>query len=85
MTLREKIIAAMRENEAKARKEWGDRFHPRYAEYCTWWFRGRAGIPVAEARAELKRMERDGLVKANRSQTNNTKWLLVASKGGDAS
>lgn len=75
--LRQQIIAEMKRFDAKQRAEWGDRYSPRFSQYCTWWFRGRAGIPVDKARAELKRMERDGLVTADRSQTNNTHWLLT--------
>lgn len=78
MSLREKIIAEMQRFDANQRAKWGDRYSQRSSQYPTWWFRGLAGIPVDKARAELKRMERDGLVTADRSQTNNTRWLLVA-------
>ena len=45
--------------------------------YCTWWFKLRIPFSTKEVRQELKRMERDGIVTADRSQSNNTKWKLV--------
>lgn len=75
MSLREQITEEMRRYECEQRKYWGDRFYPRSAEYCTWWFK-RIGCSVADARRELRLMEREGLVVADRSQTNNTRWLL---------
>lgn len=46
--------------------------------YCTWWFRHKTGVTTCEVRRELRKMEKDGLVTADRSQRNNTKWSLVA-------
>jgi hypothetical protein len=47
--------------------------------FCTWWFKfhvsGARDTP--EIRRELERMERDGLVESDRSQSNNTKWKLT--------
>lgn len=45
--------------------------------YCTWWFKFNLNIETKIVRRELERMERDGLVKSDRSQSNNTKWLLI--------
>ncbi|HBO9153612.1 hypothetical protein [Pseudomonas aeruginosa] len=45
----------------------------------TWWFRRHIyGYDTPEILRELKRMEREGLVTADRSQPNNTKWKLSA-------
>lgn len=63
MSLREQIIAEIvrRKNE----------------QCCTWWFKFKVPFSTAEIRRELERMERDKLVTADRSQRNNTKWLLI--------
>lgn len=45
--------------------------------YCTWWFKFNINRTTTVTRKELERMERDGLVTADRSQSNNTKWRLV--------
>jgi hypothetical protein len=67
-TLRERIIQYMRKNE-KSVRGW----------FPTWWFKfhvsGARDTP--EIRRELERMRRDGLVEADHSQSNNTKWKLT--------
>ena len=78
MTLREDIIAEMQRYENKMIGDLGNTYYrKRYAAYCTWWFKKRFKIPTAQVRTELVRMEKEGLVTADRSQSNNTKWLLV--------
>ena len=46
-------------------------------EYCTWWFKFKVPFTTKVIRAELERMERDGLVASDRSQSNNTRWILT--------
>ena len=46
--------------------------------YCTWWFKFKLiAWTTPTIRKELERMEREGIVTADRSQRNNTKWRLV--------
>lgn len=67
MTLREKIIAYTQTQPAIRRP--------------TWWIQHHIdGFDTKVIRRELERMEREGLVIADRSQSNNTKWTLVASR-----
>lgn len=67
MSIREKLLDHMRNNGESSR-----------GEFCTWWFKFRiGGHTTSEFRRELERMERDGLVTADREQTNNTKWRLT--------
>ena len=63
-TLRESIIDYMREKLAE----------PYRTHVPTWWMRHHMPFSTAEIRAELKRMEAEGLVTANRRQSNNTMW-----------
>ncbi|CAI8885449.1 DUF1738 domain-containing protein [Pseudomonas donghuensis] len=67
-TLREKIITYMQQREQSV-GGW----------FCTWWFKfhvsGASGTP--EIRRELERMEKEGLIESDRSQSNNTKWRLI--------
>lgn len=67
-TLREKIISYMQQSEQNV-GGW----------FCTWWFKfhvsGASGTP--EIRRELERMEKEGLIESDRSQSNNTKWRLI--------
>jgi len=44
--------------------------------YPTWWFKHEIPYSTYSIRKELERMERDGLVTAIRSQSNNTLWTL---------
>ena len=46
--------------------------------FCTWWFRFHIEpFTTKQVRRELERMERDGLIESDHSQSNNTKWKLV--------
>jgi hypothetical protein len=79
MSLRGKITEELR---CYAKKQ-GAFFGAYYANrsvysYCTWWFKNNIGVSTREVRRELEKMEKDGLVTADRSQRNNTKWSLVA-------
>lgn len=60
--LRKKIIAYMQKESGAC---------------CTWWFKSYIHHETKSVRRELEKMERDGLVTADRSQTNNTKWTLA--------
>lgn len=51
--------------------------------YATWWFKFEMPFKTIEIRKELLKMEREGLVKADRSQRNNTKWFLTEAKQSD--
>lgn len=62
--LRAAIIAEMR----RAKETGG---------YCTWWFKFHIPFETKVVRQELERMEREGLVTADRSRSNNTLWRLV--------
>lgn len=70
--LRGFILDYMKRETAKHREHWGDR----PCTMPTWWFKFNMGYETKEIRRELERMERDGLVTSDRSQSNNTKWLL---------
>lgn len=46
--------------------------------FCTWWFRFHVEpFDTKTIRAELVKMEREGLVASDHSQSNNTKWALT--------
>lgn len=81
--LRSAIIAEMKRKKAKDRQRWEKHgedavdWHERTWGHCTWWFKFKIPKPTAVIRRELDRMERDGLVMADRSSSNNTKWRLV--------
>lgn len=46
--------------------------------FCTWWYRFHIEpFTTKQVRRELERMERDGLLESDHSQSNNTKWKLV--------
>jgi len=54
---------------------------PRESWFCTWWFRFHIEpFTTKQVRRELEKMERDGLVESDRSQSNNTKWRLTKYK-----
>lgn len=83
-SLRKSIIAEMQRHELKINKELGDHSNRnRYYSYCTWWFKLHIDCTTAEARSELNRMQKDGLVTSDKSQRNNTKWLLVKEVGNE--
>lgn len=65
-SLRDKIIAYMRQKERSTR-----------GEFCTWWFKFHIDSDTKTIRRELERMEREGLVTSDRSHSNNTKWRLA--------
>lgn len=73
MSLRDEITAEMKRDGAIADGETDFRGNG----YCTWWFPHKIDRPTKACRAELIRMEREGLAKADRSQSNNTRWLLT--------
>jgi len=80
MSIRQSIIEEMQRQERECRQIFYPRTHYSrqfYAMYCTWWFSKRAGIPTDVARRELLRMERDGIVVADRGMRHNTRWMLV--------
>ena len=67
--LRAAIIAEMNRGEEAGEMPFG---------YCTKWFKFKLlAWTTPTIRKELERMERDGLVTADRSESNNTKWRLV--------
>ena len=72
MNLRERLVAELRENN-------------RERGWPTWWWafsKRRGESTVTQAREELKRMERDGLVERVRSYSNQIEWALK--EGQDA-
>lgn len=76
--LRKAIIAEMQRKEIETNKDLGEHLNrSRYCSYCTWWFKFHIACTTAQARRELEKMEVEGIVIADRTQTNNTKWLLV--------
>jgi len=79
--LRAAIIAEMRRKKEVDRAVWktiGDlTWFERTWGYCTWWFKFEIPRETKEIRRELEKMERDGLVTADRSRSNNTLWKLV--------
>lgn len=80
MTLREEIIREMQRHEKRIMRDLPNSFsfsRKNAAEYCTWWFRQSINVLSEKARKELEKMEKEGIVTADRSQSNNTKWLLV--------
>jgi|GEM_PF-2302086 len=72
MNLREKIIHYMRDQQPPAQK-W----------IPTWWFKFHiSGVSgTAEIRRELERMEREGLVESDHTQSNKTLWKLKQQAG----
>jgi hypothetical protein len=76
LLLRTKLIAEMRRHSDQ-RKGYSER--DKY--YPTWWFKGQIGVSATVARNELKKMEAEGLVKANRRQSNNHRWVLIECLG----
>lgn len=77
--LRGLIIAEMkRRRESDAEKyTWIYKNTGKAHEYCTWWFKFKVPFTTKVIRAELERMERDGLVTSDRSESNNTRWMLT--------
>jgi hypothetical protein len=79
LSLREQIIAEMKKREDKQKEAFGELFsREAFAWYCTWWFKFSIPKTTAEIRRELEKMEREKIVKSDREQSNNTKWMLVA-------
>lgn len=69
MTLREQIIEYMKDSRFSCRG-W----------YPTWRFKFRLiQYDTPAIRAELNRMEKDGLVVSDKSQSNNTMWQIAVS------
>jgi len=82
-TLRAAIIEEMKRYEEAQTKIWntGKHFHrERYCVYPTWWFKHKINCATNDARRELKKMEVEGLVTANREYLTNLRWLLVQNK-----
>lgn len=76
--LRQLIINEMKLNEKTQEQHFNDIYDRNvFGWYCTWWFKFAIDQPTKFIRRELDKMERDGLVKSDRSQSNNTKWLLI--------
>lgn len=76
--LRPVIIRELkRGGEEHERKYRAIGFSKRKPFYPTWWFNHETLLPTRIVRAELKRMERDGLVVADRRLSNNTLWALT--------
>ena len=46
-------------------------------EYPTWWFPSKIGVNSADARRELKLMEKEGLALCHREQSNKHRWRLA--------
>lgn len=51
-------------------------------KYPTWWFKHSIAYSTKEVRKELILMEREGLLISDRSQSNNTLWVLVGDANG---
>ena len=75
--LRAKIVAELRHHAIER-----GGFSIRDIEYPTWWFKSKIGVSSADARRELKLMEKEGLAVCHREQTNNHRWRLVESTAG---
>lgn len=81
--LRAAIIAEINRAKAEGAERWKATGDPDLAwyektwGYCTWWFKFKIPLPTKVIRKELEKMERDGLVTADRSRSNNTLWKLV--------
>ena len=58
------------------RRETGN--YGRKCQIPTWWFKFHVDGDTKTIRRELERMEHDGLVESDHSQSNNTKWSLNA-------
>lgn len=72
--LRNAILEYMKREKARHDQT----FLGRPCDMPTWWFKFHiADHDTKGIRRELERMERDGLVISDRSQSNNTKWILV--------
>lgn len=78
LQLRESIITEIKRNQEESKEKYGNAFSDSYVySYCTWWFKFKIPLPTKVIRMELDRMERDGLLISDKSQSNNTKWKLV--------
>ncbi|MFZ6655916.1 hypothetical protein [Undibacterium sp. TJN19] len=78
VSLRELVVAEMQRHEKMRQRDYpGTFYRERDAMYCTWWFKERIKFSTIQVRAELLKMKKEGLVTADISQSNNTKWLLV--------
>lgn len=81
--LRAAIIAEINRAKAVGRDTWAEHgedallWHDKTFAYCTWWFKFKIPKTTKVIRQELERMEREGLVTADRSRSNNTLWRLV--------
>lgn len=65
-SVRDSIVRYMKENQAARRDGY----------FSTWWFKFEIPFETKTIRAELEKMESQGLVESDRSQSNNTKWRL---------
>ncbi|MNR54740.1 hypothetical protein D3C85_1749750 [compost metagenome] len=73
--LREAIVSYM---ERKTAEHLASTSACRPVEICTWWLKFHVDSDTKAIRRELEKMEREGLVTSDRSQSNNTKWRLTA-------
>lgn len=73
--LRADILTYMKQKTAEHQ---ASKFAGRPVELCTWWFKFHIDSDTKTIRRELEKMEREGLVESDRSQSNNTKWRLAA-------
>lgn len=70
MTLRQQILDYMAEKQAYSAR----------MSVCTWWFKFHIDEKnTGLIRRELNRLEKEGVVKSDRSQSNNTQWWLTNS------
>jgi hypothetical protein len=77
-SLRKLIVEEMRRNQKESEARFGAAFGNGYIyPYCTWWFKFKIPEKTGVIRRELERMEKDGLVCADRSYSNNTRWTLT--------
>lgn len=76
--LRNLIIQEIKRNQSESAIKYGNAFSADYVfQYCTWWFKFNLPFSTKVIRRELDRMEKEGLVISDKSQSNNTKWKLA--------
>ena len=70
--LRSDILAYMKRETDK----YDSAYYGRKCQMPTWWFKFHLSSDTKTIRRELERMEQEGLVESDHSQSNNTKWSL---------
>lgn len=77
LDIREKVLIELLRYENDQTQKHGAEYRKFWCRYPTWWFKHRTDLTNKDARKALDRLEREGFVESDKSESNNTKWLLT--------